>query len=126
MEDLEVFLEYIFSKKDDNRISINEYIIDENNKKFTIKITEKNSYKALSSFEIDFDITTKSITLILYPLEDIIIINEELCKKWHTIIDSYLKEKLDIRINNMINSCLSQEPLKDFHRSWKLKKIIKK
>lgn len=126
MDDLQHFLEYIFSKKDDTRISIAEYVIDEKNKRYTLAVSSPDVYKAHGSFEISFDLSTSTIVMDSYPMEDIIIRDYDFCKKWVDIIESHLNIELDKRINSMINKSLEKEHLKDIHRSWKLKKIIQK
>ena len=137
--DLEIdeFISFIMSHKDDERVSI-EKDIKYGHKNYWIifdidsesnQNNQNNSWGMINGrLSIHFDKRNKAIFFSSdsVDISTISIEDEELLEKWCSIIESYIESNLKDNFRRMIDESLSSCYNKNIHREWKMKKIFDK
>jgi hypothetical protein len=139
MEKINELINFLFERKDDERVEIT---VDKKygHKNFYIKFTpdsepdDLNNQSTFSSMRgvlgfgsyngltIHFDIRNECIHI--HKVENYIIEDINLLNKWVEILDNYLKEKFNSKIDSIIDDTFSSCYKKDINREWKMKKIF--
>ena len=134
MKELDEFLTFLFENIEDERIeltkkmkyghryfylslhieSIEEPNITANNSAYTIT---KSSYNNIS---VTIDCRNKCIDFNV-NMEEVVIEDDILTEKWAKILEDYLNDKIEIRVNTLINLALAKT---DLLREYKIKKIL--
>jgi hypothetical protein len=142
MEKISDLIEFLFERKDDERVEIT---IDKKygHKNFYIKFhpdqepEDTNNLNTQSPFSsmkgvfgfggyngltIHFDLRNECI--IVQRRNNYIVEDIELLNKWVDILDKYLKDKFNSEIDSIIDDTFSSCYKKDIIREWKMKKIL--
>lgn len=139
MKKIEELIEFLYERKDDERIEItidkkygykNFYIKfnpdqepeDPNNQSTYSSMRGVFGFASYDCLTIHFD--TRNECIHINKKVSHLIENTELLNKWVTILDKYLKDKLNLEIDTIIDDTFSKCYKKDIMREWKMKKIF--
>lgn len=134
MNELNEFLEFLYENIDDTRIEVSKKM------KYGFRfysISLHLEQKDDTNFDdssgiISMDSTYNNINILIdcrnnciefsVNMDDTVVEDSELTKKWADILEDHLNTKIENRVNELINNGLSKT---DLLRDYKLKKIIK-
>ena len=137
MNEIDEFLTFLYDNIEDERIEVSKKVkygfrhfginlyLENNTEAENTYGNTKLSYEKFGSYnsiQILIDCRNNCIELTV-NMDDVVIENKELTQKWADLLEEYLNNKLEYRVNTLINNGLSKT---DLLREYKLKKIIKK
>jgi len=135
MKEIDYFLTFLYDNIEDERIEvlkkmkygfrhfgINLYLEDKIDSDTTYNSSlGKMSLNNYSSIHILIDCRNNCIELTV-NMDDVVIEDIDLTQKWANLLEEYINNKLENKVNTLINNGLSKT---DLLREYKLKKIIK-
>lgn len=134
-EEVDEFISFLMSQKDDERISIIKDI-KYGHRNYWINFdidsepkSNNNHWGSISGrMSIHFDKRNEAIFISSdqTELSQIVIENKKLLDKWCNIIEEYINSNLKSNFRDIIEQTLSSCYNKNIHREWKMKKILNK
>ena len=141
MKKIDELIRFLWERREDDRVCIskdikytyrNYYIkmeIDDkpesvddisNNTKYGPLRGIFKGYSNILSLHID----NRNKCVVLNYNENIVIEDDIIVQKWSSILDEYIVNNNEILFDNIIDNAFSDCYRKDFHRDWKIKKIL--
>lgn len=143
MKKIDELLQFLWERKEDERVYIskdikyghrNYYIkmeIDDEPEPIYTTSNPKPSYGTLRGIfkgygnTLSLHIDNRNNCIVLhYNNENIVMEDDILVQKWSSVLEEYInnnnEEVFDVIIDNAFSDCYR----KDFHRDWKIKKIL--
>jgi hypothetical protein len=132
MKKLEELLVFLYERREDDRIAFQKEKRPDNRNYYIYfepdvdpaNSTTKYSYRGRLMIYIDQE--NKCITLNYGSGDEVVIEDDELIKTWSNKIEQYIQEITEKTFLEMIDEAFGDAHRKDFHRDWKLKKILDK
>jgi hypothetical protein len=140
MKELDEFLTFLFENIEDERIEVTKKM-KYGHRHFSINIylesveqdvvTGNNTYTTTNGGHVNFTSSYNNINIVVdcrnkcidfnVNMDEVVIEDDTFTEKWANILDEYLKNKLEVRVNTLINLALSKT---DLLREYKIKKIL--
>ena len=143
MKKIDELINFLWERREDDRVYIskdikyghrNYYIkmeIDEEPEPIDNSNTSnpRSTYGLRGIFKgysntLSLHIDNRNNCIILNYNESIVIEDDTIVQKWSSILDEYIVNNNEVVFDYMIENAFSDCYRKDFHRDWKIKKIL--
>ena len=143
MKKIDELLQFLWERKEDERVYIskdikyghrNYYIkmeIDDEPEPIDTTSNPKPSYGTLRgifkgySNTLSLHIDNRNNCIVLhYNNENIVMEDDILVQKWSSVLEEYINNNNEEVFDTIIDNAFSDCYRKDFHRDWKIKKIL--
>jgi hypothetical protein len=142
MKKIDELLQFLWERKEDERVYIskdikyghrNYYIkmeIDDEPEPIDNSSNPKPSYGTLRGIfkgygnTLSVHIDNRNNCIVLNYNESIVIEDDTIVQKWSSILEEYITNNNEEVFGTIIDTAFSDCYRKDFHRDWKIKKIL--
>jgi hypothetical protein len=144
MKKIDELIEFLWERRNDDRVNISKDIkYGHRNYYIKMEIDEEpeiidsnsipNTKSGLQSLRgifkgygntLSIHIDNRNNCIILNYNEGIVIEDDILVQKWSSIIEEYIVNNNEVLFDTIIDKAFSDCYRKDFHRDWKIKKIL--
>ena len=145
MKKIDELIQFLWERREDDRVHIskdikyghrNYYIkmeIDEEPEPIDNSSIVSNSISGYGPLRgifkgygntLSLHIDNRNNCVVLNYNENIVIEDDCIIQKWSSILDEYIVNNNEVLFDNIIDNAFSNCYRKDFHRDWKIKKIL--